>query len=209
MSGSSFPLQALSKKQRALVDGIARTDAFATMLLCNIDVHVANAVAPCAKVKWNARLFGLTVYGANVGDSGLGKSPAAGPFMEHRRALIAAHDRATLAACREHKGRMAAWNAEYSGAQKAIGKLASKGLPSDDAFTRRLVDLEQGRPAAPPSPPRNLEQFTLVAVKELAEQNRAILVAPDEGSMFLPALGKDLIGLFCSSWSGVPIVSAL
>ncbi len=84
-------------------------------------------------------------------------------------------------------------------------KLASKGLPHDDAFASRLVALEQDRPKVPPSPPRNLEQFTFVAVKELAERNRAILVAPDEGSMFLPALGKDLIGLLCSSWSGIPI----
>ncbi len=117
----SSPLYAASKKQNALIDGIARTSAFATMLLANIDLHVANAVAPCAKVKWNGRLIGLAAYVANVGDSGLGKSPAAGPFMDHRRALVAAHDTATLAAWQEHKGRMTAWSAAYSGTQKAIG----------------------------------------------------------------------------------------
>jgi hypothetical protein len=125
--------------------------------------------------------------------------------MEHRRALIATHDTATLSAWQEHKGRMTAWYAEYSGTQKAIGKLACKGLPPDDAFASRLVALEQDRPKAPPSPPRNLDQFTFHAVRELAALNRAILVAPDEGSMFLPALGKDLIGLLCSSWSDIPI----
>ena len=205
MSGNSVPLHALSKKQRALVEAVARTSAFATMLAGNIDAHVANAAGPCAKVKWNGQLSGLTTYAAIVGDSGLGKSPAGRPFMEHRRALIAAYDAETLSAWQEHKGRVTAWNAEYSGTQKAIGKLASKGLPPDDAFASRLVALEQGRPKAPPSPPRNLDQFTFHAVKELAERNRAILVAPDEGSMFLPALGKDLIGLLCSSWSAIPI----
>ncbi|MEX3981495.1 DUF3987 domain-containing protein [Paraburkholderia sp. EG287A] len=188
-----------------MIEAVARTSAFETMLAGNIDVHVANAVGPCVKVKWNGRLSGLTTHAAIVGDSGLGKSPAGRPFMEHRRALIATHDMATLSAWQEHKGRMTAWHAEYSGTQKAIGKLASKGLPPDDAFALRLVALEQDRPKAPPSPPRNLDQFTFAAVKEQAEQNRAILVAPDEGSMFLPELGKDLIGLFCSTWSDIPI----
>ncbi|MEC5407425.1 DUF3987 domain-containing protein [Paraburkholderia sp. MPAMCS5] len=205
MSGNSVPLHALSKKQRALVDAVARTATFATMFAGVIDTHTANAVAPCAKVKWNGRLIGLAAYIGIGGASGVGKSPAAEPLMNHRRAVIAAHDTETLAAWQEHRGRMTAWYAEYAGTQRAIGKLASKGLPPNDAFASRLVELEQSRPKAPPSPPRTLERFTFVAVKEQTDQNRAFLIAPDEGSAFLPELGKDLIGLLCSSWSGIPI----
>lgn len=204
MPGNSFPLYAASKKERALIGAWARSTAFATILKGTIDVHVANAVAPCARAKWNGRSFELTVYAAKVGESGVGKSPAEQPFIDHHRHLIAAHDTATLSARQEHKGRMAAWSATYSGNQKAISKLASQGLPPSEALTSSLVALEQNRPKAPPSPPRVFEKFTFPAVKEQTAQNRAILVAPDEGSSFLPELGKDLIGLLCSSWSGVP-----
>lgn len=205
MRGNPFPLNVVSKEQGALIEGIARTSAFATMLVGNIDAHVANAVGPCVKAKWNGRLFGPAAFIGIGGASGVGKSPASKPFMDQRHALVAAHDTATLAAWQEHKGRMTAWHAEYAGTQRAIGKQASKGLPPNDAFASRLVELEQSRPKAPPSPPRTLERFTFVAVKEQTDRNRAFLIAPDEGSAFLPELGKDLIGLLCSSWSGIPI----
>lgn len=81
MSGNSVPLHALSRKQRALVEAVARTATFATMFAGVIDTHTANAVAPCAKAKWNGRLIGLAAYIGMGGASGVGKSPAAEPLL--------------------------------------------------------------------------------------------------------------------------------
>ncbi|MBR8163967.1 DUF3987 domain-containing protein [Burkholderia vietnamiensis] len=206
MRGNPFPLYALSSKQRALIEAVARSSAFECMLAGNTDGHIAKAVGPCVAVKTpDGRQRDPYSCFMIVGRSGAGKSPAAEPFMQHFNGLVAAHDTATLSAWQEHKGRMAAWQAEYSGTERAINKRATKGLPPDDAFVNRLVELERDRPEVPPSPPRVLDKFTFAAVKELAEKNRALLVGSDEGSALLAELEKDLIALLCSSWSGVPI----
>jgi hypothetical protein len=205
MQGNSFPLHAWSSNQRALITAVACSQAFEIMLAGNMDGYVSQAVGPCTVVKTpDGALLDPSTNVTVCAPSGTGKTPASRPTTEHLDGLIAAHDVSTLAALHEYKGRVTAWQAEYSGIQRAINKLAATGLPPEDAQVNRLIDLERCRPKAPSSPPRRLENFTFSSLMEQAAHNRAIFMYSDEGRAILEQLDKELTGLLCSSWSGIP-----
>ncbi|NYH22888.1 DUF3987 domain-containing protein [Paraburkholderia bryophila] len=204
MQGNPFPLHALSSTERAIIKAWARTAAFEIPAAGYMDGYVSQAAGPCAVVKTpDGTLLDSSTYVTVCAPSSAGKTPASRPFIEHRASAVAAHDASTLSAWQEHKGRMTAWQADYSGTERGISKRAAKGLPRDDALANRLIDLERNRPKAPPSPPRRLENFTYSAVIDQVELNRAIFVYSDEGRALLSQLDKTLAGLMCSSWSGV------
>jgi hypothetical protein len=204
MQGNPFPLHALSSTERAIIEAWARTPAFEILVAGYMDGYVSQAAGPCVAVKAPDSTQSDSSTNVTVcASSSVGKTPAGRPFIEHQASLVAAHDTSTLAAWQELKGRMTAWQADYSGTERGISKRAAKGLPPDDALANRLIDLERNRPKAPPSPPRRLENFTYSAVIDQAELNRAIFVYSDEGRALLSQMDKALTGLMCSSWSGI------